>query len=392
MPSRLQDEDNVEDGPLMIALGKAIWSWNVCRACDAGNGAACVGSECVQSRAPRLQRYLRYYRTIASTYHEEISSDEEGLHTREFILGVMAQLKAKPDETLLGHAYSVSKAQYLTATLEDAIRIVLKLLIMVDSSEQYCDTSRLELGTFRTTWNNGAALSDYLKTIFPTDRDNILNHKDSEQSKEIKRKLNAVNLERTLGITIIPTSDIQSHLRWNRTTNILEVYHFTSFLKEQLRVTKNEKDCEDFVSALHLGSLPRQLVLEVLDSLQNVLFPIGDRKSKKLLQSLVATSDFDPDILRVEVSSVRRAGEETIPYLYLAERLTDLYDELQSTRPRSRFEQILERKSGARYVMLATLIGVMFAVLLGILSLGVSSYQTYIAYQAWKHPVSPPET
>jgi hypothetical protein len=123
---------------------------------------------------------------------------------------------------------------------------------MVDSSEQYCDTSRLELGTFRTTWNNGAALSDYLKTIFPTDRDNILNHKDSEQSKEIKRKLNAVNLERTLGITIIPTSDIQSHLRWNRTTNILEVYHFTSFLKEQLRVTKNEKDCEDFVSALHL--------------------------------------------------------------------------------------------------------------------------------------------
>jgi hypothetical protein len=123
-----------------------------------------------------------------------------------------------------------------------------------------------------------------------------------------------------------------------------------------------------------------------------VLFPIGDRKSKKLLQSLVATSDFDPDILRVEVSSIRRAGEETIPYVYLAERLTDLYDELQSTRPRSRFEQILERKSGARYVMLATLIGVMFAVLLGILSLGVSSYQTYIAYQAWKHPVSPPET
>ena len=138
--------------------------------------------------------------------------------------------------------------------------------------------------------------------------------------------------------------------------------------------------------------MPRQRVLEVLESLQGVLFPIGDKKSKRLLQSLVTTSGFDPDILRVEVRSVRRQGEESVGFYYLAERITELYEELQSPRPRGRLEQIMERKSGARYVMMATLIGVMFAVLLGIASLGVSSYQTYIAYQAWKHPVSPPGT
>lgn len=49
----------------------------------------------------------------------------------------------------------------------------------------------------------------------------------------------------------------------------------------------------------------------------------------------------------------------------------------------------MERKSGARYMMMATLIGVVFAVLLGMVSLAVSSYQTWIAYQAWQHPIAP---
>jgi hypothetical protein len=123
--------------------------------------------------------------------------------------------------------------------------------------------------------------------------------------------------------------------------------------------------------------------------LQNILFPIADKKSKQLLQSLVSTCGLDPDVLRFEVSTVRRDGEENIAYVYLAERLSELYNELQSPRPRGRLEQIIERKSGARYVMMATLIGVIAAVLLGIAALGVSSYQTYIAYEAWKHPVSP---
>jgi hypothetical protein len=68
--------------------------------------------------------------------------------------------------------------------------------------------------------------------------------------------------------------------------------------------------------------------------------------------------------------------------------LADLYEELENPRPHSGFEKWLERNSGARYVMLATLIGVLIAVLLGIAALAVSIYQAYIGYQAWKHPVT----
>jgi hypothetical protein len=135
--------------------------------------------------------------------------------------------------------------------------------------------------------------------------------------------------------------------------------------------------------------LPRQLVLEVLDSLQGILFPLSDPKSRRLLESLISSYSLDPDIRRFDFSSIRNAGEETIKYVYLADRLSELDSELQNPRPRGRVERFLERKSGPRYGMMATVISIIFAFVLGIVSLAVSSYQTWISYQAWQHPVAP---
>ena len=90
-------------------------------------------------------------------------------------------------------------------------------------------------------------------------------------------------------------------------------------------------------------------------------------------------------------SSCRSAtlGEENVAYFFLADRLSDLYNEMQNPQPRGWLGRFVERRSGARYMMIATLVGVIFAVFLGMLSLAVSSYQTWIAYQAWQHPVLP---
>ena len=82
-------------------------------------------------------------------------------------------------------------------------------------------------------------------------------------------------------------------------------------------------------------------------------------------------------------------GEENIPYVFLADRLSELYNELQNPRPRGWLQRQMERKSGARYMLMATLFGVLFAIFLGIASLAVSAYQTWITYQAWQHPILP---
>lgn len=38
--------------------------------------------------------------------------------------------------------------------------------------------------------------------------------------------------------------------------------------------------------------------------------------------------------------------------------------------------------------MMATLIGVMIAIVIGFLGLAVATFQAWVAWQQWKHPVS----
>ena len=135
------------------------------------------------------------------------------------------------------------------------------------------------------------------------------------------------------------------------------------------------------------GALPRQLALECLDSLQKIVFPLSDAKSRSLLQSLISKSSFDPDCLRFESAPIRNSEEKDIKYHYFGTQLVDLHEELQNPAPRGWFEKWLERKSGARYIVMWTLIGVFFAILLGMATLAVTSYQTWLTYQQWKHPI-----
>lgn len=106
-----------------------------------------------------------------------------------------------------------------------------------------------------------------------------------------------------------------------------------------------------------------------------------------MLRSLVSRKGFDPECLRFESSSIRDDCKDEITYHYLGTRLADLYEELENPTPQGLLEEWLHRRSGARYVMLATMIGVLFALLLGSLALAVSVFQAYVGYQAWKHPV-----
>ncbi|KAF5572456.1 hypothetical protein FPANT_13064 [Fusarium pseudoanthophilum] len=321
------------------------------------------------------------------------STNTRQIETHEDLFHVVSVLKSNPDATLSELCRlirSSSGSQTADGAKQiDAVALGVKTLLMIDPSALHHSSDRLEKGTYRIHWREDVALSKYIQDSFPLGNHNVLSYNNSELFAEVKKELKAVNLKKRLGISIRATSDIRNHLHFDRKNNYLEVYHYTSFLKEQLRVTRDVGDCSSPSSSLKRGVLPRQLVLEVLDSLQGTLFPLSDQRSKKLLRSLISKCSFDPDILNFEVSSVRRVGEESVPYVYLADRLADLYNELQTPRPRGWLQQSMQRKSGARHVMMATLIGVIFAVLLGIASLAVSSYQAWIAYQAWKHPVQP---
>ncbi|PFH57468.1 hypothetical protein XA68_15031 [Ophiocordyceps unilateralis] len=136
------------------------------------------------------------------------------------------------------------------------------------------------------------------------------------------------------------------------------------------------------------GNVPRQVALEALDSVQKILFPF-DSDSEGILRDLVSRQSFDPDCLRYDCAGYRREGEEDITYSYFGGRLMDLFEEQQDPTPHSILEKWFQRRSGARFMMMATFVGIFIAIILGVLGLAVSIVQAWLAYQAWKHPVTP---
>lgn len=89
----------------------------------------------------------------------------------------------------------------------------------------------------------------------------------------------------------------------------------------------------------------------------------------------------------METATYRTEAEEVIEFLYLGDRLMDLYEEVLDPNPRGTLEHWAERYGGQRYMMMATMVGVFIAVILGLLGLIASVFQAWVTYQAWKHPI-----
>jgi hypothetical protein len=64
-----------------------------------------------------------------------------------------------------------------------------------------------------------------------------------------------------------------------------------------------------------------------------------------------------------------------------------LYEEICEPKPRRGLKRFIEEKSRDRHLMMATLIGIIIAIVIGLLGLGVAGFQAWISWQQWKHPI-----
>ncbi|KAK0660862.1 hypothetical protein QBC41DRAFT_350786 [Cercophora samala] len=384
---------DVAEDSLLPRLGKVLWGWELCDTLVSAKECKAKGP-CPHRRIGQLQRFFQFYKALTLNYADSYSPANRLFKTHQDLHQAICELKANPDITRAQFSRVIAnqsgRPESTQSSLLDATALVVNVLTMIDCSALYQSPDRLETGAYRLHWKDEVPFSKYIQDLFPTTSHPILSFNDNLSSTEMKSELRGIKLKKRLRMQFRDTHDIQNHLKLDRELNTLEIYHHTAFLKEQLRLTKGDGVFSIPSDSLRVGALPRQLVLETLDSLQTILFPLSEPKSKRLLRSLTKEFSFDPDIQHLEVSAIRKTGEESIQYVFLADRLAELHNELQTPRPRGWLNKQLERKSGARYMMKATLWGVAFAVMLGMASLTVSCYQTWIAYQAWQHPVYPP--
>lgn len=127
-------------------------------------------------------------------------------------------------------------------------------------------------------------------------------------------------------------------------------------------------------------------MLEVLDTLYHVIFP-RDVNSQTTLSALIRKQRFDSELRQYEQSRYKRDDDPDVDYSFFGNQMTAICEELQNPTPRRGWESWFQKYSAQRYMLMATMIGVFIAVLLGVLGLGVSAFQAWVSYQQWKHPV-----
>ncbi|KAI1109080.1 hypothetical protein F5Y14DRAFT_45169 [Nemania sp. NC0429] len=382
---------NFDDG-VAIQLGTYLWSWELCDHCRHTRRNPCLSIDCASTRLRRATRFFSLYRTLVQEYEEASPERTRVFETHGDLFRAIEHLKNNPSITraeLCGFIASPS-ARSNESDMMHATCLLVKVLAMLDCSALGESPGRTEKGISGISWQDNTPFDKYLQDVFPTQHHPVWSsfQSDDETLVEMKWALRALELREVLKLEFQPTHDIRNHLKLNRQRNELQIFHFASFLKENLRATK----LADGLAEKSTGHLPRQLLLEVLDSTQQILFPLHDAKTRQLLDTLIENHGFDPDILRYESTDLRSLQEENLQYVYFANRLSELYNEVQDPSPQTWLDKQLERRSSARYMMLATLVGVLLALLLGIAALTLSAVQTWITYQAWKHPVPQPGT
>ncbi|KAK3377594.1 hypothetical protein B0H63DRAFT_435786 [Podospora didyma] len=374
-------------------LTRVLWNWNICSGCQDGPATSCAEPKCSwRVGSTRLRCFFDFYRDVTSYYVPELlPGSRPALRNHDDVLDIIRLLKGNPAKMrseLTEEYFSErpnSNPPPPAADQHRAFNLAVKVMSMVTCSAENQPSDLLELGMQPIQWRADRSLTEFMTQAFPkADVGDLRVIDDAGRTKDVKHAITARKLRKVAGLKFEETDDLRSHLRLDTKTGVIQIFHYTSMLKEHLLTASTP-------ATTNSGVIPRQIALEALDSVQKILFPL-DTDSELILRGLVSKNAFDPDSLQYDSTAYRSSSgdeggsENDITYTYFGSRLLDLYEELEDPTPRGLAEKWLQRKSGARYVMLATLAGVCIAIVLGMLGLAVGIFQAWVSYEAWKHP------
>lgn len=240
-PVSLLPLEKVTDKQLQT-LGEILWSWALCEECKSGRSCT---EACPSQRLKRLGRFFERYKDLTASYEADAAPGEcAALSTHEDLFAIIKRLKLEPDITRADFAAKVFKPDTRrrlpsSADRERAINLAVKVMAMVNCSAQRQSSGLLEHGLSHTPWRSDLTFSQFIVDIFPMTDHPSLNDDDLKGSMDLKAALMAKKLKKRIGLKLQPTDDLRRHLKLDRKTKVVEIYHHTAFLKEHLRLTKD---------------------------------------------------------------------------------------------------------------------------------------------------------
>ena len=226
-------------------LAQALWDWNICTPCqdDQTPATPCAQPSCSwRGGSTRLYHFFDFYKDVTSYYVPELlPGSRPALRSHADVLDIIKLLKTHPDKPR-----SELTEQYFSERRDSAPRppavdqhrafnLAVKIMSMVTCSAENQPLGLLELGTQPIQWRADKSLLDFLAKAFPrTDVGNLRVKDDAGKTRDVKSALTARRLKKIAGLRFEKTDDLRSHLRLDATKGIVEIFHYTSVLKEHL--------------------------------------------------------------------------------------------------------------------------------------------------------------
>lgn len=239
-----------------LELCITVFSWGICHCCSNPDPARPKCRQCPANRTQRLNKYLDTYRILTSAYtpddiqHPALTSHEDVFKLIRLIKSNSKMTRkeitklAFPDETL--------KAAPRSNDQHAAVNLGLRVMTMINCTVGGQSWNLLEAGLYQSPWKNDSNIGEFLNDCFPTTEHPELNDEMEFSYLDIRRALRANKLQKHAGIKFRGTNNIRRHLMLDRKTNVVEIFHHTSFIKEHLRLTKNHFNEITFDSCIEL--------------------------------------------------------------------------------------------------------------------------------------------
>ncbi|KAL3462738.1 hypothetical protein BJX64DRAFT_299314 [Aspergillus heterothallicus] len=339
--------------------------------------------------------YWKLYESIfcAREGHETIIQvDNTAFTDHANILKWAKLLRANPKWTREQLANILSPNYTLTPDeRETAVQAIVCVSFMLDCSlrKKYSESFEID-GYSPAYWETTEPFVAYVERAIP--ECNIQQGNEFEPHKpSYMKSLKAWKLRERCGVQFSPTDNMMEHLLYDADMGVVHIFHHTAYLKAHLRASASQPINQKALDSLRSGTLPPQLLLETLHSIQFILFPIstdGTKKSAKLLKRLVDKDGFDPNA-RWDEGWIRDGVATNFRYKYWNKRLEVLYRLVKNPPPRNGFISWVERHTTERNALTVAIIGLFLSAFFGLLTCLIGGAQLAIAILAWKDPKQP---
>lgn len=231
-------------------LCQLLWNWDICGACQDGQ-QPCNTTSCPWRRSARLSKFFEFYKGVTSSYVPELlPGSRPALRSHSDVFDIIRLIKKRPTvarseltEQYFSRRSNGREAIPPVADQHRAFNLAARVMSMVTCSTENQPSVLLELGTQPASWHSSESFSDFMSAAFPQNNmGNLIVKDESGKMKDIKSIITARHLKKTSGLKFQRTDDLRHHLKLDERSGVVEIFHLTSVLKENLAASQPTTD------------------------------------------------------------------------------------------------------------------------------------------------------